>query len=74
MIKITLTIEGMMCPMCEAHVNKILKAELDGCEIKSNHKKNITTVISQNDVSDEKIRESVLKTGYTLKAIKREIL
>ena len=72
MIKITLTIEGMMCPMCEAHVNRTLEKELGVSGVKSNHKKNETVILSDKDISDEEIKQGVLKTGYEIKNIQKE--
>ena len=40
MEKITLGIEGMMCPMCEAHMNDAIRKAFDTTKVKSSrHKK-----------------------------------
>lgn len=72
MIKITVEIEGMKCPMCEAHTNEAVRENLTVAEVKSSHKENKTTILTDTDIPDEKIREALLKTGYTIGEITRE--
>ena len=72
MIKITIEVEGMKCPMCEAHTNEAVTENLTVTEVKSSHKENKTTILTETDIPDEKIREALLKTGYTIGEITRE--
>ena len=41
MIKITVEIEGMKCPMCEKHTNDAIKEALDVKSVSSSHKEHI---------------------------------
>ena len=72
MIKIILTIEGMACNMCEAHMNDAVRKVFDVKKVTSSHKDKETVIISENDIEDEKLKELVLDTGYELKDIRRE--
>ena len=72
MIKITVEVEGMKCPMCEAHTNDAVKEALDVKSVVSSHKENKTEITVENDIPDEKIIEALSKTGYTIGAISRE--
>lgn len=72
MIKITLKIEGMMCGMCEAHMNDAVRNELGISKVTSSHAKKETVIISNNDIEDDKLRAVVEKTGYDLVEISRE--
>lgn len=72
MIKITLKIEGMMCGMCEAHMNDAVRKELAVKKVTSSHSAKETVIIAEEDVSDEKLEEVVKNTGYELKGITRE--
>ena len=38
MIRITVQVDGMMCGMCEAHVNDALRRALPVKKVASNHK------------------------------------
>jgi len=72
MIKIILTIEGMACNMCEAHMNDAVRKVFDVKKVTSSHKDKETVIISENDIEDAKLKELVLDTGYELKDIRRE--
>lgn len=72
MIKITLKIEGMMCGMCEAHMNDAVRNELGISKVTSSHAKNETVIISDNDIEDDKLRAVVENAGYELIEISRE--
>ncbi len=73
MYKTTLKINGMMCPMCEAHVNDALRKEFqDIKKIKSSHSKNETVLISENEYSKEQFAAVLDKTGYIVEAAECE--
>ncbi len=72
MVKITIEIEGMKCPMCEAHTNDAIKKAFDVKSVVSSHKENKTVIIAENDISDEKIAKAVSSTGYKIGNITRE--
>lgn len=72
MIKTTLKIEGMMCGMCEAHMNDAIRAAFKVKKVTSSHAKGETVVISEEPLDEEKLRETVKATGYTLGDIASE--
>ena len=57
-------IEGMMCPHCEAHVKKALEAIPGVKEVTADHVKKQAVVILEGEVSDEILKETVVKEGY----------
>ena len=63
MIKATVKIEGMMCPMCEAHTNEAIRNAMDVKKVTSSHKAGETVIIAES-VSEEEVRAAVEKTGY----------
>lgn len=63
----TITIEGMMCAHCQAHVDKALNA-IDGISATVDLEKKTATVTG--DVSDEVLRKAVTDAGYTVIDIK----
>lgn len=69
MIKTVLKIDGMRCGMCEAHMNDAIRAAFSVEKVTSSHKKCETEVISKEALSEEKIKEVVTQTGYTLNGI-----
>lgn len=72
MTKIIMKIDGMMCGMCEAHVNEAIRGAFRVRKVTSSHTKGECTVISENDISDEELKDAVGKTGYTVLQISRE--
>ncbi len=66
-MKITLRVEGMMCPHCEARVKKVLE-ELDGVALATpSHEKGEVTVVLDKEVSTEALKATIEAQGYTVK-------
>ena len=72
MYKYELEIKGMMCSMCEAHINDVVRRNFDVKKLKSNHKKNLTTFISNEIIDENLLKEAISKTGYEVTKIKYE--
>ncbi len=72
MTKTTLNIEGMMCGMCEAHVNDAIRKAFQVDKVSSSHSKNQTEIISKEPLDEELIKTTIAATGYELKGIKSE--
>lgn len=72
MIKTTLKIEGMMCGMCEAHVNDAVRNNFNVKKVKSSHKKGETVIISPEKIDAEKLRSAIEETGYKLLSCETE--
>ena len=72
MIKITIQVEGMMCPMCEKHTNEAIEKTFNVKSVSSSHKENKTEILTETDIPDEKLLEALAKTGYTIGTITRE--
>ncbi len=72
MIKTTCNITGMSCSMCESHVNDTIRRNFTVKKVKSNHKKNLTEIISESELDSELLKECIEKTGYTVVSINKE--
>lgn len=48
MVKITVNVEGMMCPHCEAHVNEAIKAAFQAEDVVSSHEKRQLFLLLRN--------------------------
>ena len=65
----TMTIEGMMCPHCEARVKKTLEA-IDGVESAvPSHTAGTAVVTLSKDVPDAVLKEAVEYQDYPVKGI-----
>ena len=65
MIRITVKVDGMMCGMCEAHVNDAVRKALPVRKVTSNHKKKETVILTEQDIPDSVIEAAVTQSGYT---------
>lgn len=72
MVKTIIKIEGMMCSMCEAHVNDAVRAAVSPKKVNSSHSKGITEVISENELDSAALREIIEKDGYKVLDITSE--
>ena len=72
MFKTTVEIEGMMCGMCENHVNDAIRNAIKVKKVKSSHKDKKTEIISETEPDEDAIRKAVSDTGYEVKGITTE--
>ena len=72
MIKITVKVDGMMCGMCEAHVNDAVRRTLPVKKVTSNHRRGETIIICEQDISDESIAAAIKESGYDYGGSSRE--
>ena len=66
MIKTTLKINGMMCGMCESHINEVVRKNAKVNKVISSHTKGETVIVSEAPVDVEKLKEAIAATGYTV--------
>ena len=72
MIKITLNIDGMMCGMCESHINDVIRKNFAVKKVTSSHSKGKTEIITEKPISEEELRKAISETGYTLVGMQSE--
>ena len=72
MIKIVIDIDGMMCDMCESHMNDAIRNAFEVEKVTSSHTKGTTEIISKEPLSREALTEAVEKTGYKILEINEE--
>ena len=72
MFKTTVKIDGMMCSMCESHINDTVRKYFADVKVSSSHKKGITEIISEEPPDENLLREALDKTGYRALEVKTE--
>lgn len=72
MIQTVIGIDGMMCDMCEAHINDAVRKNFPVKSAKSNRKKKQCVVVSEEALDEERIRKVIARTGYDLLSISSE--
>lgn len=69
MQKITLEIDGMMCGMCESHINDAIRKAFSVKKVTSSHSKNRTEIVTVDEIDEDKLRAVIDATGYKVTAI-----
>ena len=72
MVQTTIGIDGMMCEMCEAHINDAIRRSFTVKSAKSNRKKKQCVVVSEEPLDEARIREVIAQTGYDLLSVSSE--
>ena len=71
MIEITVKIDGMMCGMCEAHVNDTIRKNFEVKKVTSSHSKKQSVIIAENDIDEQILREVIANDGYQVTAVEK---
>lgn len=69
MTKITVKIDGMMCGMCESHINDAIRKAFPVKKVTSSHSKGETIIISEQDVDETVLRSTIGATGYAVVSV-----
>ena len=64
MYQTTVGVDGMMCGMCEAHVNDAVRKAFPVKKVTSSHGKGETVILSDEPLDADKLREAINATGY----------
>lgn len=72
MIRITVKVDGMMCGMCEAHVNDAIRKHLTVKKVTSSRKKKETVILAEQDIPDARLESVITESGYTFLGATRE--
>ena len=69
MYQITLNIDGMMCAMCESHVNDTLRAAFPLKKVSSSHSKGETVLVTAEEIPEDALHRALEPTGYKLVSV-----
>ena len=58
--------KGMMCGMCESHINDCIRNKFKVSKVSSSHKKGEAVIISDASLDEEQLRMVIGDTGYTV--------
>ena len=72
MVKTTIKINGIMCNNCVAHINETIKNEFDINKVTTSKENGTSEVISDNELSKEKLREVISREGYEVTEVTSE--
>ncbi len=69
MVKTTLQIDGMMCAMCESHMNDAIRNNFPVKKVSSSHQKGETEIVSETPLDETKLQSVIAATGYKLLSV-----
>ena len=69
MLKITLGVDGMMCGMCESHINDVIRSKFSVKKVTSSHSKGKAVVLSEEPLDETVLRAAIHDTGYELQSV-----
>ena len=64
MIETIVKVDGMMCGMCEGHINDAVRSHFQVRKVSSSHSKGRTVIRSQEALDQEQLRQVIDATGY----------
>ena len=64
MIKTTVKVDGMMCGMCESHINDAIRKKFDVKKVTSSHSKGRAVILSEQALDETALRAAIDETGY----------
>ena len=69
MWKYTVEVRGMMCAMCESHVNDAVRRALRVKSVRSSRAKNETVVLAEQALDEAALRDAI---GYEVGGVTRQ--
>ena len=69
MNKITVKIDGMMCGMCESHINDAIRRAFPVKKVTSSHTKGETVILTETDIDEAALRSAIDATGYRVLSV-----
>ena len=72
MWKYTVEVNGMMCGMCEAHINDAVRTAFPVKKVNSSHSKKQTVVLSETELDAAALADTIRNTGYEVGEIQKE--
>lgn len=72
MQKIVLQVEGMMCGMCESHVNEAVRKAFDVKKVTSSRSSKETVILAEQEIDTEALKKAIEETGYTVTGVTKE--
>ena len=62
-------IDGMMCGMCEAHVNDAIRKAFPVKKVSSSHAKGEAVILSEQPIDESALRAAIADTGYEVLSV-----
>ena len=70
-MQITLKIDGMMCGMCESHINDVVRRSFPIKKVTSSHAKGETVILTENSIDETQLKTAIGETGYMVLSVEQ---
>ncbi len=64
MVKITVGIDGMMCGMCESHVNEAVRNHFKVKKVTASHTDKNAVILAEQEIPRDELEAVIKETGY----------
>lgn len=72
MYRTVVDVDGMMCGMCESHVNDAVRNAFKVKKVSSSHGKGRTVIESEAPIDEAALRKAIGATGYEVMGVTSE--
>ena len=72
MIKTIVSVDGMACGMCEAHINDAIRAAFPVKKVTSSRAKKETVILSDESLDHQAVKRAIADAGYTPLSVTEE--
>lgn len=72
MVKMIVGVDGMMCGMCEAHINDAIRQHFKVDSVKSDRSKKETDIVADTALDEHAVKDVIDATGYQMTSFKVE--
>ena len=72
MWRYTVEVNGMMCGMCEAHINDAVRKAVPVKKVNSSRSKKQTVVLSETELDTAALADAIRNIGYEVGEIQKE--
>ena len=70
MVETILKVQGMMCGMCESHINEVVRKTAQVSKVSSSHNRGETVIVSEQALDIESLKQAIAATGYAVTGAK----
>lgn len=72
MWKYTVEVSGMMCGMCEAHINDAIRKAFPVTKVTSSQRKGQTVIVTDQELDKASLQKTITGLGYTMGDVQKE--
>ena len=72
MIRTIVKVSGMICGMCETHINNTIRTAFPVRSVTSSRVRGETVILSDEPLDSEQLKQTINATGYIAHSVSRE--